>query len=124
MENKKYYIYMLRCENDSVYTGITTDLNRRMEEHFNKDDKCAKYTLNNTVNKLEIAWETRNRVLASKLEYHIKKLAKKHKEELIKNAKNINELLEDKVDCSEYKVVKNNNFKIPVDSALRGECII
>ena len=29
-----YYIYMLRCKDDSIYTGITTDLDRRMKEHF------------------------------------------------------------------------------------------
>ena len=32
-----YYTYMLRCENNSIYTGITTDVKRRMEEHFSKD---------------------------------------------------------------------------------------
>ena len=100
-----YYIYMVRCENNSIYTGITTDLDRRMKEHFNKDDKCAKYTLNNAVKKLEISWKAEDRVLASKLEYHIKTLPKKHKEELIKDAKKIKTFLEDKVDCSKYKIV-------------------
>lgn len=31
-----YYVYMLRCKDNSIYTGITTDINRRMEEHFSK----------------------------------------------------------------------------------------
>lgn len=39
-----YYTYMLRCEDNTIYTGITTDISRRMEEHFCKDKKCAKYT--------------------------------------------------------------------------------
>ena len=32
-----YYIYMLRCKDESIYTGITTDLQRRMQEHFSKE---------------------------------------------------------------------------------------
>ena len=51
-----YYTYMLRCENNSIYTGITTDIKRRMEEHFSKDPKCAKYTKSNKPTKLECVW--------------------------------------------------------------------
>ena len=105
-----YYIYMLRCEGGSIYTGITTDLNRRMQEHFSRDSKCAKYTLNHTARKLEIAWETENRVLASKLEYYIKQLPKRDKEEIIKNPNEINSLLEDKIDCNKYKPLNSNLF--------------
>ncbi|MBO5478841.1 MAG: GIY-YIG nuclease family protein [Clostridia bacterium] len=78
-----YYTYMLRCEDNSIYTGITTDIERRMKEHFEKDKKCAKYTLRHTAKKLECAWCSENRVLASKLEYAIKQLPKSEKEELI-----------------------------------------
>ena len=99
-----YYTYMLRCEDNSIYTGITTDVQRRMEEHFSKNKKCAKYTLNHTAKKLECVWETENRILASKLEYQIKKLPKQAKEELlVKN--NIEELLSNKIDASKYEKV-------------------
>ena len=91
-----YYVYMLRCKDNSIYTGITTDINRRMEEHFSKGQKCAKYTLRNIANKLECVWQTENRVLASKLEYQIKKLQKQYKEELIS----------DKIEASKYKKYK------------------
>ena len=97
-----YYIYMLRCENNSIYTGITTDVERRMQEHFSKDKKCAKYTLTHTPKKLESLWSADNKSLASKLEYHIKKLSKADKETLIKN-KNLEEILLDKLDVSMYK---------------------
>lgn len=79
-----YYTYMLRCKDNSIYTGITTNLERRMKEHFEKSKKCAKYTLRHTAKKLECAWQTENRALASKLEYAIKQLSKPEKEELIK----------------------------------------
>lgn len=88
-----YYTYMLRCEDNSIYTGITTDLKRRMSEHFAKNDKCAKYTLTHTAKKLEQAWETGNRIDASKLEYSIKQLSKNKKELLINNADKLNEIL-------------------------------
>lgn len=78
-----YYTYMLRCIDNSIYTGITDNLERRMKEHFEQDKKCAKYTLSHKVTKVECAWETENRSLASKLEYAIKHLPKQKKEELI-----------------------------------------
>lgn len=101
-----YYIYMLRCVDDSIYTGITTDLNRRINEHLTKSEKCAKYTLNHTGKRLEIAWETENRSYASKLEYAIKKLSKKQKEDLIKDSRILEELLQEKLDCSKYRKIK------------------
>lgn len=98
-----YYTYMLRCEDNSIYTGITSDVNRRMEEHFNKDKKCAKYTVTHTAKKLECVWETENRVLASKLEFHIKKsLSKKEKEDLIKNNNLLEKLLGNKIESNKY----------------------
>lgn len=97
-----YYVYMLRCEDNSIYTGITTDVKRRMNEHFNKDKKCAKYTLNHTPKKLECVWSTANKSLASKLEYHIKKLSKENKEALVKGYK-LEEILINKIDIEQYQ---------------------
>ena len=97
-----YYTYMLRCENDSIYTGITTDVKRRMEEHFSQCNKCAKYTLSHKAKRLEGVWESENKILASKLEYRIKALTKKQKEELIRK-NNLEELLSNKLDTSQYK---------------------
>ena len=99
-----YYTYMLRCTDNSIYTGITTDIARRMQEHFSQDKKCAKYTLTHTAKKLEIAWQSENRVLASKLEYHIKKLTKENKEELIKTNK-LEQFLSDKLEIKNYKKI-------------------
>jgi len=96
-----YYTYMLRCQDNSIYTGITTNVERRFEEHILKNKKCAKYTRNHNVNKIESVWQSENRVLASKLEFYIKALSKKQKEELILN-NNLEELLSEKVDCSKY----------------------
>jgi len=95
---------MLRCKDNSIYTGITTDLNRRMNEHFNKLDVAAKYTRSHSAIKLEIAWESENKSLASKLEYHIKHLNKLNKENLIVN-KNLNLYLSNKLDTTKFRVI-------------------
>lgn len=104
-----YYTYILRCKDNSLYTGITTDLERRLKEHKEKGEKTAKYTLRHEAVKMEIAWESENRVLSSKLEFNIKKLTKKQKEELIKNPKLLREFLGDKIQSELYSkvIVKN-----------------
>ena len=102
-----YYIYMLRCNDNSIYTGITTDIEKRMKEHFSKNEKCAKYTKSKTAIKLEQFWKTDTRVNASKLEYRIKHLSKKQKEELILFPELLSKYFNDKVDASLYKVQKN-----------------
>ena len=101
-----YYTYILRCKDNSLYTGITTDLERRLKEHKEKGEKTAKYTLRHEVEKMEIAWESENRVLASKLEFNIKKLTKKQKEELIRNAELLNDFLGHKIEPDLYSKVK------------------
>lgn len=103
-----FYTYMLRCEDNSIYTGITTDVNRRMDEHFNKDKKCAKYTKIHCAKELECVWQTETRVYASKLEYCIKRLSKKEKEILIKNNNEFAKLLGDKLETERYKLIKKS----------------
>lgn len=105
-----YYTYMLRCKDNSIYTGITSNLERRMEEHFSQNEKCAKYTASHQAQKLEAVWESENRVFASKLEFHIKKsLTKKEKEELIKDYNLLDKFLGNKIEATNYKRV---NIKI------------
>ena len=94
---------MLRCSDNSIYTGITVNIEKRMKEHFSKDKNCAKYTLTHSAKKLECVWQTENRVFASKLEYHIKKLTKIQKEQLVKNHK-LDDVLSEKIDVNKYEI--------------------
>lgn len=98
-----YYTYMIRCSDNSIYTGITTDINRRFLEHKNKDKKCAKYTYTHDVVKLECYYISETRSLASRLEYYIKKLSKNEKEKLIFSDKNFELLFQEKLDLTQYK---------------------
>lgn len=101
-KEKEYYVYIIRCKDNSLYTGITTDLKRRMEEHIEKGKKGAKYTASHQVVRMETAWKTKDKTRASKLEYHIKSLKKPQKEELIKDYKKLKEFLADKIEYKEY----------------------
>lgn len=84
--NKKWYIYILRCENNSLYTGITTDVTKRFQQHIS--GKGAKYTKIYKPTKIEVIFIKENRSEASKEEIRIKKLTKLEKERLCKNTFN------------------------------------
>lgn len=81
-----YYLYIVRCKDKTLYTGIATDLKRRLNEH-NNSKLGAKYTLARRPVELVYSKKFRNRSLASKKESWIKKLSREDKLELIKSAK-------------------------------------
>lgn len=97
-----YYTYMLRCSDNSIYTGMTNDLGKRIEEHLSKNKKGAKYTKSHNAIKLEVAWKSKDKSLACKLEYQIKNLTKQQKENLI-NSEKLVTYLKGKVDCRRYR---------------------
>ena len=67
-----YYVYIVKCADDTLYTGIATELERRIEEH-NTSDKGAKYTRVRRPVALVYQEEYPDRSAASKREYEIKK---------------------------------------------------
>lgn len=83
MGDDVYYVYIVRCEDDSLYTGIATDVARRLREHLSQRVPGAKYTRARRVVALEMVWRTHGRSAASKLEYRIKCLSHEGKLELV-----------------------------------------
>jgi len=77
-----YFLYILRCSDDTLYTGITTDIQRRLEEH-NSSAKGAKYTRSRRPVALIYTEEFEDRSSASKREYIIKRLSRAKKLALI-----------------------------------------
>ena len=73
-----YYLYILKCADGSLYTGITTNLQRRVNEH-NGDGKGAKYTAARRPVELVYYKKFKNRSLASKEEARIKGLSRDEK---------------------------------------------
>ena len=67
-----YYVYILKCADDTLYTGITTELERRVDEH-NGSEKGAKYTRVRRPVILIYSEVYNDRSSASKREYQIKK---------------------------------------------------
>lgn len=86
-----YYVYMLRCNDGSLYTGITNNLEKRLEMHKGNLPGGAKYTRAKGAGEFEAVFEVENRSEASKLEYRIKHMTKKQKEDVLRSAKGENE---------------------------------
>ena len=99
-----YYTYMLRCSDNSIYTGMTNNLENRLNEHLSKGKNGAKYTKSHNVIKLEAAWKSKEKSLACKLEYQIKALTKKQKETLI-NGETLSKYFSGKLDCRRYRKI-------------------
>jgi putative endonuclease len=79
-----WYLYILRCADDSLYTGITTDVSRRIAEH--NRGKGAKYTKMHAPVALAYQETHPNRSKATKRESQIKTWPKKRKLALISQA--------------------------------------
>ena len=81
-----YFIYILRCSDNSLYCGQTNNLKRRIQEH-NSDDSKSKYTRARRPIKLVYFEKYKTVNEALKRECEIKKLTKEKKENLIKKNK-------------------------------------
>lgn len=79
-----FFVYILKCSDKTLYTGITTDLKRRIAEH-NSSDLGAKYTRARRPVKLVWSKKFKTRSLATKEEYKIKQLSREEKIVLIKS---------------------------------------
>ena len=75
---KKWYLYIVKCSDNSLYTGITTDINRRVVEH-NASKRGAKYTRSRRPVCLLYSESHFSRSTASQAEYRFKKLTRKAK---------------------------------------------
>ena len=79
---KKYWVYILRCENDSFYTGYTDDLLKRYLAH--KNGTGSKYTRSFKPKLIAQCWEIAGeKRLAMQVERQIKKMSREEKERAI-----------------------------------------
>lgn len=80
------YVYIVRCGDDTLYTGITKDIQKRMKTHLGGTATAAKYTRSHKVSELLSLWMCDDYKAAAKLEYAIKKkLTRTQKWELVAN---------------------------------------
>jgi len=94
-EPSAWYVYVLRCADRSFYTGITTDLARRVAEHNGVDDVTrrnaklnpgARYTRSRRPVEVVYSENSPSRSAAAKREYAIKRLSVAQKRELVTSA--------------------------------------
>jgi putative endonuclease len=78
-----WYVYIVRCSDDSLYTGITKDPERRVDEHNYNNLLGALYTRGRRPVKLVYKEVRKTRSEAAKREYAIKQLDRNEKEALV-----------------------------------------
>ena len=85
-------VYIIRCGDNSLYTGISNDVPKRFAVHQRGDIKAAKYTRNRHPLQLVFSAEIGDRSAASRAEGSIKKLSKRTKELLVKGTTSLSSL--------------------------------
>jgi putative endonuclease len=92
VSDSQFSLYIVRCADGSLYTGIATDVARRVKEH-ESGPRGAKYLRGR--GPLTLAFQTciGDRSAATKVEYHVKKLPRSDKEQLISGCKSLADLV-------------------------------
>ena len=94
MGTTEYSVYIVRCGDNTYYTGIAADVGRRLGEH-QTSARGAKYLKGRGPLSLVFSATIGDRSAASQVEYRIKKLRRVHKEALIDGRATLAELLSD-----------------------------
>ena len=88
-----WYLYLVRCRDGSLYTGITTDVARRFAEHRENRGAGAKYLRGRGPLRLVFEKKLGGRSLALGVESKVKKLSKAKKEALVSTGRHIEGIL-------------------------------
>ena len=110
-----YFVYIVKCCDDTLYTGIAKSICARIKQHYYKQDGCAKYTRSRGIKEVEAVCRCEDRSAASKLEYFIKRLKRNDKERLIKCG-GILPVLSDLENDGQYRFINNINLKICLEN--------
>lgn len=106
-----YYLYILECTNGAYYTGYTTNVVRRYQEHVNGSVKC-KFTRSFPPQRIAACWKVSNSLsFVLKLERLIKKLTRKDKIALVKTPASLERIVvANGYDSACIAIVVNNNY--------------
>lgn len=102
------FVYIIECEDGSLYTGIANDIVSRLREHYYRLKLGAKYTKSHQMQSLRCLWQVDDKSMACKLEYRIKRLSKSEKLDLIEQPINLERLFADKLECGNCHFVPQN----------------
>ena len=78
-----WYLYIIRCGDDTLYTGITTVVARRFDEHACGGPRAAKYLRGRGPLRLVAKVKVGNRTKAARLEYRVKALTRAEKKRIV-----------------------------------------
>lgn len=107
------YVYILKCSDNSLYTGIAADPERRLRQHLGLIKGGAKYTKSHKVSAVAAIWEDKSGEYARKLEYHLKKkLSREQKLFLISNPNTPFSELGFDIPCEKISYVSPLNLNI------------
>lgn len=106
-----YFVYMIGCEGDLLYTGIAADIEKRLSEHFTRSEKCAKFTRAHRARSVEAVWTVPDKSTALRLEWRIKQLTKQKKLALIASPENVSALLDETAEITVYRELDESKFK-------------
>lgn len=81
---QRWRVYLVRCADDTLYAGVTTDVDRRVRQHNGEVSGGARYTANRRP--VELAWQQAcsSRSLAQMMEAQVKQLSRAEKHNLIR----------------------------------------
>ena len=88
MIDKPWFLYVVKCSDNSYYTGVTTDIRRRLREH-NTTNRGSKYTKTRRPVKLVYSVVYDSQSEAQKAEYSFKQLTRSRKESIIQDIESI-----------------------------------
>ena len=84
--NSSWHVYMVRCSDGTLYTGITNNLEKRIEAH-NSEKNGARYTRSRRPVELVYSEQAGSQAAAARLEYRLKKLPLAKKKGLVEDIK-------------------------------------
>lgn len=94
MSSAAFSLYIVRCSDNTLYTGIAADVGKRISEH-ESSPRGAKYLRGKGPLRLEFSEQVGDRAIASVLEYRVKQLSRARKEALISGHETLHDLLVD-----------------------------
>ncbi len=111
-----YYVYMLRCQGNTLYTGTTPDIKKRIRTHYLREKGCAKFTKSHPVESVAMVWKTDGKSAALRAEYFIKTLSRKEKEELLLSPETLSDFFGEKL--AEFNFIP---CPLSLEDSLKGE---
>jgi putative endonuclease len=96
MPSGQFSLYILRCADGTLYTGIATDVDKRLAEHVS-GGRGAKYLRGRGPLEVLLSRPVGDRATALRLEYRVKRLSRSQKLEVVAGSRKLEDLLADQV---------------------------